>query len=98
MLKNACAALFAALIAAPVGAATDSNLPDEGPVPVAEIPEDVMEAANRRCQGLLANKASFDWSRDTGMFTIEGRCQGFNVRILITGDGRVDYFTKLEDE
>jgi len=98
MLTCARLLTLALLLPAAAFAATDSNLPEEGPVQVADVPADVMAAAQARCSGLLATKASFNWSRDTGIFVIEGRCQGDEVRIFVTGDGRIDFFTKLDRE
>ncbi|MEE4203328.1 MAG: hypothetical protein V2I45_06835 [Halieaceae bacterium] len=86
------------MLASAATAVVDSNMPGEGVIPVATLPADIVTAAAERCPGMLINKASFKWMSDTGMYIVEGRCKGADVRIHITGEGRVDYFTKVEKD
>lgn len=86
------------LLSCGAAAVVDSNMPAEGVIPVATLPADIVAAAAERCPGLLINKASFEWLSDTGMYIVEGRCNGGDVRLHITGEGRIDYFTRIEKD
>lgn len=91
-------ALLAALNGSAAWGQVSSDMPEEGPIPVAKVPADVVTAARRACPGVLLNKAEFRWLSDDGMFIIEGRCGGDNVRMSVTGAGRLDHFAVLEDD
>ena len=91
-------ALMVILLGPTAWGQVSSDMPEEGPVPVAQVPASVMTTARQRCPGVLLNKAEFRWLSDDGMFIIEGRCDGQNVRISVTGTGRLDHFAVLEDD
>lgn len=98
VLKKLLLFVVAATLSWGAGAVVDSNMPEEGVIPVATLPADIVAVAAKRCPGLLINKASFEWLSDTGMYIVEGRCEGGDVRLHITGQGRVDYFTRVEKD
>jgi len=77
-------------------AQVDSNMPEEGALPVSKLPVDIVRAANNRCSGLLITSAAFSWRRDDGVYRLDGRCKGEPVRLDVTGTGKVLYFTRLE--
>lgn len=91
-------ALTAALIGPAAWGQVSSDMPEEGPIPVAKVPASVVNTARRTCPGVLLNKAEFRWLSDDGMFIIEGHCGGDNVRMSVTGTGRLDHFAVLEDD
>ena len=77
-------------------AQVDSNMPEEGALPVSKLPVAIVRAANDRCSGLLITSVEFSWRRDDGVYRLDGRCQGEPVRLDVTGMGKVLYFTRLE--
>ena len=77
-------------------AQVDSNMPEEGALPVSKLPVAIVQAANDRCSGLLITSAEFSWRRDDGVYRLDGRCKGEPVRLDVTGTGKVLYFTRLE--
>lgn len=77
-------------------AQVDSNMPEEGALPVSRLPVAIVRAANDSCSGLLITSAAFSWRRDDGVYRLDGRCKGEPVRIDVTGTGKVLYFTRLE--
>ncbi len=90
-------ALLILVFATRATAAVDSNMPEPGVIAVAEVPAEVMQIVSQRCPGFLANKAEFQWAKsDEGLFVIEGRCEGNDVRAYVTGDAVLDHFTKVE--
>ena len=88
--------LLALWVADSVLAQVDSNMPEEGALPVSRLPVAIVRAANDRCSGLLITSAEFSWRRDDGVYRLDGRCKGEPVRLDVTGTGKVLYFTRLE--
>jgi hypothetical protein len=83
-------------VAGSVLAQVDSNMPEEGVLPVSKLPVVIVRAANDRCSGLLITSAEFSWRRDDGVYRLEGRCEGQPVRLDVAGSGKVVYFTRME--
>lgn len=88
--------LLALGLTSSVLAQVDSNMPEEGALPVSKLPAAIVRAANDRCSGLLITSAEFSWRRDDGVYRLDGRCKGEPVRLDVTGMGKVLYFTRLE--
>ena len=96
-MKRSKAILLLALgLTSSVLAQVDSNMPEEGALPVSKLPVAIVRAANDRCLGLLITSAEFSWRRDDGVYRLDGRCKGDPVRLDVTGMGKVLYFTRLE--
>lgn len=88
---------FCSLVPFTSSAQVDSNMPEEGALPVSRLPKAVVAAANTRCSGLLLTGAAFAWLRDDGVYLLEGRCRGRPVLIQVTGSARVLHFTYAEE-
>lgn len=88
--------LLALWVSGSVLAQVDSNMPEEGALPVSKLPVAIVRAANARCSGLLITSAEFSWRRDDGVYRLDGRCEGEPVRLDVTGTGKLLYFTRLE--
>ena len=72
-------------------AQVDSDMPEEGPLPIAKIPTLVKQAASKELPGFLPYKARFRWLEDAGTYLIDGRHQGKDTQIWVTGEGKVRY-------
>lgn len=80
-----------ALVSSLASAQVDSNMPEQGPISVAQVPVNVQAAAVEALPGFLLYKASFRWMDDDGTFILEGRYQGEDVRVWVTGEGEIRY-------
>jgi hypothetical protein len=88
MMREICSALMAVVLMLIVGV-MDANAGKEEDIPLSDVPEKVLEAAQNAVPGIKLTEAEVEKTRKGLIYEIEGILDGKGYEIKVSADGKV---------